>query len=183
MPGILEKTPQPRAESGPGGARSRAHDGEERREQNDVLWKAGERGIGGDGAERDDPALGVDPLERGTLEEGERAALLLPLLDRARSPDRPGEIEEIRRTRILQQGVERGIELEDGAEPDADEEDHQAEAERDAQHMRQRAREAEVQPRGHQHDVVRPRREQHHGGEKEEGGEKGEGQEKPLVTR
>lgn len=175
MPRVLEEAAEPRAEGSPGRARRHAEHRERGREQHYVPRKAGECRVGGNRAERDDPALGVDPLERHPLKEGQRPALLLALLDLAGGADRPGEIEEIGGARVFQHHIERGIDLEDGAEPDAEQEHHQPEADGDAEHVRQRAREAEIQPRTHQHDVVRPRREQHHDGEEEKGGEEFEG--------
>ena len=45
---------------------------EDRGDEQRVEREARDRGVGGDGADRHDPALGVDPLERGRLKEGQR---------------------------------------------------------------------------------------------------------------
>ena len=50
--------------------------------------------------------------------------------------------------------------------------DHEGDTDGDARDMRQRAAEAVGEPRRQQHDVVRPRREEHHGGEHDKGDQK-----------
>jgi glutamine synthetase len=50
--------------------------------------------------------------------------------------------------------------------------DHEGEADRDAHDVGDGGAEAVGQPRRQQHDVVRPRREEHHGGEHDEGDQK-----------
>ena len=136
----------------------------------DVPGIGGDRRIGGDGADHHDPALGVDPLEHGRAPEGHRpAAVVLLRRRRLGHRDMGGEIDQVGDPGIFQDGLQHRIGDEDGPEPEADRADHEGEADGDPHDVRDGRAEAVSQPRRQQHDVVRPRREEHHGGEHDEG--------------
>ena len=83
-----------------------------------------------------------------------------------------GQVHQVGDPGIFQDGLQHRIGDEDGPEPQPDRADHESEADRDAHDVRDGRAEAVGQPRRQQHDVVRPRREEHHGGEHDEGDQK-----------
>ena len=107
------------------------------------------------GAEREDPRLGVERLERGRLEEGHRAGDARRDGSRRRR-DPLGEVQQVERSGDLEQDLERG----DGGDQRADarrrRERHRPEAGRRAEQRADRPAEPELRARRPEQDVVRP---------------------------
>ena len=119
-----------RAESHPHAA---ARDGDDKigqRDDGDIARVVVDDRIGGQRAQRDHPALGIDPLERRRAQEAERRCARLPLADRPGGRDLPGEPQHVGGAEITHRRQQRGNAREDRHKAEADQRHHDARSRR-----------------------------------------------------
>ncbi|CEI76370.1 Putative uncharacterized protein [Pseudomonas aeruginosa] len=167
---IAQHVAQHAAETGPDSDGRRVDQGKYRRDHHHVGEVALQRRIGAYGADRHHPGLRVDPLERRRAPVAQRLATSLRVVaGRAGRGDLPGQVQQVRRADVAQDGVQHRIGLEHRAQAEAHRHHHDEEAATDPEDVRDGADETEVDPRGQQHGVVRTGRD---GGDEGEQGER-----------
>ena len=163
--------PDAGAERGPGPGAGQGHDqrdqGDDRHLKVEVRALAG--GVGGDRAHRHQPGLGIDPLERRGLQEGERLSRAAITHHRGAAPDLESQPQQIGATDDLHDGLQQRRGKQDRGQAQPHQQQHHGKADRYARQMGQAARQAKARAGGSQHHIIGPGRERHDGRKDQDG--------------